>query len=456
MGSLSPVILSVFLPFAKLFSRPSWENAVTLLLGAILSVGRRTVCSALRTMGMEHEVGFSKYHRLLNRTLWSPLQGAKILLLLILTKMVPENAPVVLVVDETLERRRGKKIVAKGIYRDAVQSSRSHVVKSSGLKWLSFAVLSKLPFMPRVVAFPFLTILEYSKKCDEARKRRHKTSLDWTGQAVGLLRRWLGKARKIILVGDGGFATGQLIEDCKRFGISLVSRLKMNARLFDFPVEQSPKKRGRPATKGDRLPGFWEMMNSPPSSWQETEVPSYSGEKKRVRFLTSTCLWGSQGGPPREIRWILVVDPSGKFEPLPLMVTDLSIPVDQVIAMYIERWAIEVTFEETREHLGIETQRQWSDLAIQRTTPILMGLYSQILLIGKQWWEGGEVLKPTVKAWHRKEHITFSDILREVRQSVWRDKIIVEMLEKSPCEEKIAQEIQEWAEMMMRRVLQAA
>ena len=139
MNSLSRNILAVLLPFSTLFSKPSWKKALTLLLGALLCTGKRTVCSALRAMGLCDEMGFSKYHHLLNRAKWSSLQAARILFFILLA-LTSDESPIVLFVDETLERRRGEKIKAKGYYRDAVRSSKSQVVKASGLKWLVMAV----------------------------------------------------------------------------------------------------------------------------------------------------------------------------------------------------------------------------------------------------------------------------------------------------------------------------
>lgn len=139
MDSLSPNVLSVLRPFAVLFSKPSWEKALTLLLGTLLCTGKRTVCSALRAMGLSDEASFSKYHHLLSRAKWSSLQAAKILFFMLLG-LVDSGRPLVLFVDETLERRRGVKIKAKGYYRDAVRSSKAQVVKTSGLKWLVLAL----------------------------------------------------------------------------------------------------------------------------------------------------------------------------------------------------------------------------------------------------------------------------------------------------------------------------
>ena len=454
MDSLSHNILSVLLPFSVLFSKPSWKKALTLLLGTLICTGKRTVCSALRAMGLGSEVGFSKYHHLLNRTKWSSLLAAKILFFMLLTLISGTN-PLVLFADETLERRRGKKIKAKGYYRDAVRSSKSQVVKASDLKWLVMALSIKFPFMSRAFALPFLSVLEFSKKCDEQQKRRHKTTLKWTSQMICQVRRWVGKIRQIILVGDGGFAVGQLALDCIRLSITLISRLKMNARLFDFPPDRIPGKRGRAPSKGVRLKNFKQMLSLDNLPWKEVEVTGYSGVKRIVRLVSATCMWGADGSTPIPIRWVLIVDPTGKLDPMPLMSTDPLMTPEQIIELYVDRWSIEVTFEETREHLGVETQRQWSDPAITKSTPVLMGLYSLVCLMATRL-EQEKLLKVEETAWYQKKHATFSDMLRAVRLVIWRENLILRKAKITPSGENISQEMAEWADAIVKQVLQAA
>jgi hypothetical protein len=454
MDPLSRNILSFLLPFSVLFSKPSWQKALILLLGTLICTGKRTVCSALRAMGLCDEAGFSKFHHLLNRAQWSSLQAAKILFFMLLT-LVGTGQPLVFFIDETLERRKGAKIKAKGYYRDAVRSSKSQLVKASGLKWLVMALSIKLPFIPRALALPFLTVLEYSKKHDEQKKRRHKTTLRWAGQMVQQVRRWIGKVREIILVGDGGFATGCLALDCIRLGVTLVSRLKMNARLFDFPPERSPHKRGRVSSKGRRLMNFKQMLSLENLPWKEVEVVGYNGVKRLVRFISNTCMWGADGSTPIPIRWVLVIDPSGKMAPLPLMSTNPLLTPEQIIELYVDRWGLEVTFEETREHLGVETQRQWSDKAIVRSTPILMGLYGLVCLMANRLGQE-EVLKVEETAWYQKEHATFSDMLRAVRMTIWRENLIIRKAKMTPSGENITPEMMEWGEAIVKWMLQAA
>lgn len=403
-------------------------------------------------MGLSEEAAFAKYHHVLNRCDWSPLSAARILFFMLIQLI---SGPIILLADETLERRKGKKIKAKGYYRDAVRSSKSQVVKTTGLKWLVMALSVRLPFMPRALALPFLSVLEFSKRHDEEKKRRHKTTLEWTIQMICQIRRWVGKCKEIILVGDGGFAAGLLALKCIVLEVSLVTRLKMNAALFDFPEERPSGKRGRKPVKGTKLKNFKEMLSLQGLPWKEMEIMGYNGIKKTVRFVSNTCMWGADGVVPIPIRWVLIVDPTGQMDPLPLMSTNPGMSPKQIVELYVDRWGLEVTFEETREHLGVETQRQWSDKAIARSTPILMALYSLICLMGHRISQEQSI--PVRKAaWYQKEHGTFSDILRMVRGCIWRENLIFRKGKIGPSVENFSQKMSDFVESIVQVLLQAA
>lgn len=451
--SLSPAIIAILYPFSVLFSPSSWQTSITLLLGTILCKGKRTVTGVLRAIGLSKESGFSKYHRILNSLEWSAKLGSKILLKMLL-KIVGKERPVILI-DETLERRKGKKIRAKGYYRDAVRSSRSKPVNTTGLKWLIMALSFHFNFAKRAFALPFFSVLEPSEKSTKKQGKRHKTTLDWSIQMVMQLVRWAPNI-PFILVGDGGFACAKLALICFKNNIALVSRLKMNARIYALPEEAPPGKRGRKAQKGIRLLSFKEMLKMEDLPWQEAEIAGYDGKKKKVKYLTNTSMWGADGFCPIAIRWVLVKDPTGEMDPLPLMSTDVNLTAIKIIELYVERWGLEVTFQEVREHLGVETQKQWSDKAIARTTPILMALYTIICLIGRRLNE--EVpLTAEKAAWYDKKEVTFSDLLKAVRVTIWRDNLFFrkEFLDPSVKiqlqDEKLRYALRDWlVEMLMR------
>src|SRR3712207_6779950 len=181
---------AVILCFAPLFFQRSWRHAEVLLLGASLAAGRRTVASLHRITGLAPERRFVNYHRILNRAAWSGRAAARVLLGLLLDAFAP-HGPVIPGVDDTIERRRGQRIAAKGIYRDPVRSSKGHFVEASGLRWLALMLPVPVPWAGRVWALPFPTALAPSERYCRERGRRHKRLTDWARQLVLQARRWM-------------------------------------------------------------------------------------------------------------------------------------------------------------------------------------------------------------------------------------------------------------------------
>jgi hypothetical protein len=418
MASLPVIILTVFAPFSTIFLKPKTASkAVLLLAGAILCRGGRTVCAALKILGMQGEVHFDKYHRVLSRASWHPLEGGKILLQQLMAGM---TGPLVIAVDEHIERRHGRKIKAIGCYRDAVRSSQRHIVKCFGLKWITVMVLKQYSWIPRLLALPFLTILASSEKANKKAGKRHKTTIDWAVQIVKILHRWF-PALRIILTADGGFANVRLAWICLKYNICLVTRLRLDARLFDFPPEYTG--RGRPPKRGQRLFSPKQMFKQSGLKWTDVKVKWYGGKIRQVAYATITCLWAAQGDEPLPIRLTLLKDLEGEYEPIALMGIDalFQLTAIEIIEWFVARWNQEVTHREVRDHLGVETQRQWSDKAIARTTPALFGLYSLIVLMADHL-QTSSSLKLGSTAWYKKKHPTFADMLREVRRHLWSSR----------------------------------
>ncbi len=382
MPDLPARFAGVIIAFAPLFVHRSWRHAQTLLIGAILAPGRRTVASLLRIMGRSHKRDFVNYHRVLSRAAWSPRAGARILLGLLIDAFVP-NGPIVLAVDDTIERRWGRRIRARGIYRDPVRSSDAHFVKTSGLRWMSLMLLAPIPWAGRVWALPFLTARAPSERCCRERGRRHKTLIDWGRQLALQARRWL-PGRELILVTNSGFAALLFLDAMRRGGISTITRLRLDAALYEPAPPRPPGTTGRPRTKGARLPTLSEVLAAKSTSWRRVHVPGWYGAGERTIEITSaTAVWRHGGMPVVPIRWVLIRDPENRFAPQALLCTDLARDPARIVGWFVQRWQVEVTFQEARAHLGVETQRQWSDKAVARTTPCLLALFSIVSLPGR-------------------------------------------------------------------------
>ena len=399
---------------------PAFRRANLLLIGVLLTVGRRTVASALRTMGLAHEAHFQNYHRLLNRDRWSSRQCSQILLRLLVKTFVP-TGPILVGGDETLERRQGKQIAKLGVYRDAARSSRSFFVKSTGLRWVCLMLLTPIPWAQRVWALPFLSVLAPSERYCQEHKRHYKTIIDWMRQMLIQLRQWLPD-REIIFVGDSSYASIDFLDDCNRHGIKAVTRLRLDAALFEFAPERKPGTNGRPRKKGARLPTLVSVAQNKKTQWQQVTVANWYGQSERlIEICTGTAVWYHSGQPPVPIRWVLICDPKGKFETQALICTDLTVAPQQIIWWFIARWQIESTFQQVRTHLGVETQRQWNDLAIDRTTPALLGLFSLVTMMADALMKEKDPPYFWVRkaAWYPKTLPTFSDALALVRRSLW-------------------------------------
>lgn len=419
MLTLPPEIMVLMSAFTPVFSERIWDWVPVLVIGGILAPGKRTVTAVLRVMGLGQERQFQNYHRVLNRAKWSSLQVSQILLGLLVAVFVPPGATIVTAGDETLERRKGKKIKAKGYFRDAVRSCRGQTVKSHGLRWVSMMLLVPVPWSSRVWALPFLTVLAPSEKTNLANGQRHKTSIDWTKQMITQVRRWLPN-RRVVFVVDGGLTAIKVGLRCARFAnpVTYVSRLQLNAQLFDPPGPQQPGKRGPKPGVGPRQTKLQDRLTAPNTVWQRRKVRWYGGRRRPIEIVSGTALWYSSPQVPLAIRWVLVRDPWGEFEPQAFFATDPNANSWQIITWFIMRWNIEVTFEEVRAHLGFETQRQWNDLAIARTSPAILGLFSFVSLLVHHL-TAAHALPVRSTAWYTKQEATFSDALAFVRRYLW-------------------------------------
>jgi DDE superfamily endonuclease len=406
-------------PFAPLFDFRVWSYVQLLLAGAILAPGKRTITSVLRIMGLGNEKHFQNYHRVLNRARWSGRAASRVLLGLLVQAFAP-SGPILVGLDDTIERRWGRKIQARGIYRDPVRSSHSHLVKASGLRWLSLMLLVQIPWAGRVWALPFLTVLAPSERYHQKRHRRHKTLVNWGRQMLLQLRRWLPE-RPIVLVADSGYAALDFL-GCltnRKHPITCITRLRLDAQLY-APVPPRRKGQiGRPRRKGVRLPSLQQRVTDRKTKWSKVTVPHwYSAGPRTIQVATGTAVWYRVGLPVVPLRWILIRDPQQQFRPQALLSTNHEVSPEQAVQWFVRRWQLETTFAEVRAKLGVESQRQWSDRAIARTTPCLLALFSLVTLLATDLHQRGK-LRLRLSAWYCKTQLTFADTIAAVRQQLW-------------------------------------
>jgi hypothetical protein len=349
------------------------------------------------------------------------------------------------------------------------------LVKTSGLRWLSLMLLAPVPFAQRVWALPFLTVLvpsERAQKKHAAQRYQHKTLLDFARQALQQVSRWLPD-RPLVVVVDSSFAAIEFLfalQNASRHPVTVVTRLRLDAALYEPAPPPPPGKKshnGRPRVKGKRLPTLEKRLQDVTTSWQQVRVPQWYGrtgdspkrkvprhqrqdgnQPRELEVATDTAVWYHCGKPPLALRWVLIRDPQEEFEPQALLSTDLTLDPVSIITWYAQRWQVEVTFRQVREYLGVETQRQWNEPAIARTTPCLLGLFSIVTLLAQQLHarhvagRGGCQVRQS--AWYVKEQATFSDALAWVRRHIWSHaQLPFSISQMKPDREKLQQAVLE-------------
>jgi hypothetical protein len=303
------------------------------------------------------------------------------------------------------------------MYRDPVRSSQSHVVKASGLRWVSLMLLAPVPWAQRVWALPFVTVLAPSERYYQQRGRAAQTFLQRAAQAIRVVRRWVPE-RELQIVADGSYAALDWL-DAVRQVASVITRLRLDAALYEPAEPWRPGQMGRPRTKGRRLPTLAHVAKHEETMWQRVTIDSWYGNQPReIDIVSDTAVWYHAGKPVVPMRWVLIRDPEGDFETQALLSTDVELSAVTIVSRFVRRWQMEVTFAEARAHVGVETQRQWNDRAIARTTPALLALYSVVTLVARGLTTV-KSLPVRQTAWYRKDQATFSDTIAAVRQCLW-------------------------------------
>ncbi len=424
MPPLPARFAGIILAFAPLFGQRSWRHAQVLLVGAILAPGRRTVASLLRITGRSRERRFVNDHRILSRATWCPRAGARFLLGLLVTAFAP-HGPVVLALDDTIERRRGKRIAAKGIYRDPVRSSDSHFVKASGLRWMSLMLLAPIPWAERVWALPFLTALVPSEWACRERGRRHKPLLDVGRQLALQARRWL-PGRDLVLLGDSGFSALLFLDAMHHGGVTAISRLRLDAALYEPAPPRPPGTVGRPRTKG-HAPAH--ARPGPRRPGHGLAAPRCAGLVRRGRARHRHRLGHRRVAARRHARG---ADPLSCWSAIPSTASSrrrCCAPTsrDPRSRSCHGSCGAGASRSPFRRPAPISASRRSGNGLtglFARTTPCLLALFSIVTLLATRL-SARERRHVTTTAWYAKTRPTFADALAAVRRALWREQGLV-------------------------------
>jgi hypothetical protein len=370
-------------------------------------------------MGLRDASNFSLYHHVLNRAQWSALELSRCLLVLLVRTFVAMGGALTFVIDETLERRWGRRINKRGHYRDPLASSQQRSVATSGVRWVVLTLVITPPWTPRSWALPVLSVPAPTPEVSQRLGLRHKTVPHWARQIILLVHRWLPGV-EMTVIGDQTYSVHELGGACARCGVRLVAPLRMDAGLYEPAPPRRPGINGRPRVKGERLPKLERVLKDAQTPWQRVRVRWYNSRRRELEVTSGTAVWYRIGQPVLPIRWVLVRDPTGRLDARAYFSPCPNDRPRAIVQQFVKRWTIETTFEESRAHLGLETQRQWSDRAIERTTPCLFGLYSVVVLLAHALYPDGKV-PVQAAAWYAKAHATFADVLAAVRHHLWSD-----------------------------------
>jgi hypothetical protein len=399
------------------FTSPTYQRFSILLVGAVLTTGRRTVANLLRTLRHLAPGHRTSYQRVLSRARWSGLAIGCALMRLVLDRLAPDG-PVALVGDDTVDGHKGPSVYGKGRHRDAVRSTHSYTAWRYGHKWVVLAVLVKFPFAARRWALPVLIDLYRPPEVSAAEGRRHKTPAQLMCRLLRvLLIRF--PDRTFVFTGDCGYGTHEVARFCHRHRarLTLVSKLHPDANLFEPPPPYAGN--GRPRVKGARLPKARRAAETAPRT--RLRVAWYGGGTRRVEAATGTGHWYKGGCGLVPIRWVFVKDATGTHRDEYLFTTDVALSADAVVGAYCGRWNIETTFQEARSALGLETTRGWRKNTVLRAGPCLLGLYSVVAILFHALPESKRV---GAVAWPGKATVTFSDALCAVRRWLWAEAVL--------------------------------
>jgi hypothetical protein len=409
--------------FAPAFTRPTYQRFVLLLVGSIVTCGRRTVSRVLWTVRSLLDGHPSSYHRVFSQARYSLWPLARVLVLAV-AALVPPDEPILVAGDDTVAEHRGRTVYGMGCHRDAVRSAHGWLARKWGHRWVVLSILVKLPFASRRWALPVLCALYLPPATSARQKRRHKVPSQLAQSLLAALLHWLPQ-RKLVFLGDGHFSGHELADFAHRHHdrVTLIGRLRPKASLYNPPAIANRRRGGRPRRCGSKLPCPQEQVRR--GRPRKLSVRWYGNTRRRVNVTSGTGIWCRR--PVRSaIRWVCEHDPLGKRTDY-FYSTDQKLSPRRIIELFAARWSLEVTFQEMKQHLAWEKTRNRSKRSVLRQAPCLMGCFSVITLIYHASLRTKPALPRQTLCYHKSEP-TFSDALFAVRRMLWESTILRQTL----------------------------
>lgn len=420
---LPPAFEPLINAFAPAFTRPTYRRFVLLMVGTIVTCGRRTVSRILWTVCSLVQGHPSSYHRFFSKATWSLWPLAKVLVFAAVA-LIPEGQPVMVAGDDTVAEHTGKRVYGKACHRDAVRSGHGWTARKWGHRWVVLAILVKLPFASRRWALPVLCALYLPPAMSSKQKRRHKVPSQMAQSLLAALMHWLPQ-RRFIFLGDGHFSGHELADFASghRDRLTLVGRLRAKASLYARPRTGCRRRGGRPQLCGRKLRCPKEQVAH--AKRRKLKVHWYGNTCRRVSVVSGTGIWCRR--PLRSlIRWVYVHDPISKRSDY-FYSTDPRMCPRRIIELFAARWSLEVTFQETKQHLGFESTHHRTRRSVLRSAPCLMGCFTVITLLYHASLRKKPALPRQTLCYHKTEP-TFSDALFAVRTRFWEQTVLQQTL----------------------------
>ena len=438
---LTHSFLDLLSHFSSTFTQPTFQTFTQLCSGWILSHRRRYITDIIFSSGNVAKGHWARFHRFFSDAAWD-LDTLNMCLALLVARILSPTGTLLLAVDDTLCRKRGLTIYGTGMHHDPLISSRAKPLVSWGHDWVVLCILIVHPFWAptKVFALPIAQRLYRNrqgltkgkkKNGNKAKKTKppadHRTRPQLACELISLAATWFPD-RDILLTGDSAYGGKSVLRQLPT-NVDLISHVHCKGALYaPPPLPGTEKRRGPPRKKGERLPGMNAWANDPSKPWEKLKFDQF-GLHATLEYKTQQALYYTAGGS-RLLTIVLTRDTLGKRPMQMFYCTNLNWTARQILTTYAYRWAIECTFENCKQFLGFEDAANRVRLAVSRTAPMALFLYSMTVV----WFHevGHSLVKFPERPWYRqKREPSFADMLTTLRQASYEEKIATLPLKKT-------------------------